>query len=114
MAAPEAVADVLADFVPRYAGGPCDSAADLEEAASCSDDAGVAGAGDCRTLRELRAAARRAGRKGGRLGIADYVVQRAVQRGGFGRVALVRVEGVAADIALKTVRGTLARRGQGA
>jgi hypothetical protein len=112
----EAPLEVLADFAPRYACGrpfgAGDSAADLEEAGCSSCSAELAPDGPCDAdagddagvLRALRAAARRRGARGGRLGLADYSVVKQGQKGGFGRVAVARVDGVATAFALKTVR----------
>ena len=93
--------DVLAVFVAPWR-TRVDSASELHHARDAPCDAG-----DCdtapqdRTLAQLRRAALAAG---GSLCKANFVTQKVLETGGFGRVQLVRVEGVDAPLALKTVR----------
>ncbi len=106
----EADEDVLSTFVPPYHRAVFDSATDLvarDGGARCGDvDGGEAAGTACsaheRTLAQLRAAAKCSGLT--RLRLSAYTTERSLQTGGFGRLTLVRVEGVDAPLAMKTVR----------
>ena len=97
--------DVLAVFVPPWT--RVDSASELCDPRDAHN--ALCAARDCdtcttpqdrTTLAQLRRAALAAG---GTLGKASFATDRLLQSGGFGRVSLVRVEGVDAPLALKTV-----------